>query len=423
MRYQASRMLKGVLYRPKTKRGGLAINGGSPVRDARVPWPPWPSIDLRDRVELLRTFESGKWWFGEKVKAFEARFAELQGAKHCITCSTGTIGLELMMQAHGIRPGDEVLVPAFSFVATATAVARMGGTPIFVDVDDSWCLSPKAMEAAITPKTKAVLPVHFGGRVADMDEIRRIADRHGLTVYEDAAHAWGSAWKGKGAGALGRGGVFSFQMFKNLTSGEGGAIVTDDDVFADKCHSLVNCGRVKSQPWYYHVELGTNARITELQASLLLTQLDKLDAQMARRERNAAILDRGLSGIEGLELQAGDSRISRRSYHFYPFRIVAERFGCDRLQFIRACQAEGLPVTEMYYPEPLYRQPVFFDHPSGAYKEVSCPMAEDLAWNSAVWLNHWLLLGTEADMAQAVEIIRKVKTRAEEIPPAAPTQR
>lgn len=418
LRYQASRIIKGALYRPKTRGGGLAINGGTPVRDKRVPWPPWPSFDLKDRLELIRTFESGKWWYGEKVKEFESRFAALQDAKYCITCSTGTIGLEIAMQAHGIKPGDEVLVPAFSFVATATAVARMGGKPVFVDVDSSWCLDPDAIEAAITSRTTGVLPVHFGGRVADMDKIRVVADRRGLRVYEDAAHAWGSAWKGKGAGVLGRGGVFSFQMFKNLTAGEGGAITSDDEEFADKCRSIVNCGRVKSKAWYYHAELGTNARITELQASLLLTQLDKLPAQTARRERNAAILDRGLSDIEGFVLQPGDGRISRRSYHFYAFRIDAERFGCDRMQFVKACQAEGLPVTEMYYPEPLYRQPVFYEHPSGDYRNVKCPVAEDLAWKSAIWLNHWLLLGSESDMHQIVEIIRKVKTYATEIPSA-----
>lgn len=416
IRYRASRLVKGTLFRPRARREGLAINGGTPVRDPRIPWPPWPSVDLSDRVELLRTFESGKWWFGPKVKDFEARFAERQGARHCITCSTGTIGLELVMQAHGIQPGDEVLVPAFTFVATATAVARMGGVPVFVDVDDSWCMDPKALEPALTPRTRAILPVHFAGRIADMDAIGRVAEQHGLTVYEDAAHAWGAAWKGKGAGALGRAGVFSFQMSKNLTAAEGGAIVTDDDAFADECRSLVNCGRGKDQPWYHHVRMGTNARITELQASLLLTQLEKLEEQMRRRERNAAILDRGLAGIDGLSLQPGDPRITRHAYHYYLFRIDPERFGCDRMQFIKACQAEGLPLSETFYPEPLYRQPVFRDHPSGRYRDVRCPVSEDLAHRSAVWLNHWLLLGQPADMHQIVEIVHKVKDRAAEIP-------
>jgi dTDP-4-amino-4,6-dideoxygalactose transaminase len=373
-------------------------------------------IDVRDRVELLKTFESGEWWFGDRVANFEEAFARFQSAKHCITCSTGTIGLEIMMQAAGIKPGDEVIVPAFTFVATATAVARMGGKVVFADVDDSWCMDPDLVEPLITERTRAIMPVHFGGRVADMDKFTDLASKHGLQLFEDACHSWGSQWKGKGTGALGKAGVFSFQMFKNLSAAEGGAIVTDDDDFADLCRSIVNCGRAKDSPWYHHSIMGTNARITELQGSILGTQLEKLGGQTDKRIENAKILDAGLSDIEGLTLQRGDSRVSRRGYHLYPLRIDAAQFGCTRLQFIKAAQAEGLPISERFYTEPVYRQPVFYDDPSDDYREVCCPVSEDLAWRSAMWLGHTLLLGSKEDMQHIVEIVQKVKRNASDIP-------
>jgi len=390
-----------------------AALGGPALRDKRIPWPKWPVHGTKERIELMRTLEGGNWWYGARVAKFEERYAEFQGGKYCVTCSTGTIALEVMMQVLGVRHGPnpaEVIVPAFTFIATASAVARMGGKPVFVDVDDSWCLDPERVKEAINEHTKAILPVHFAGRVADMDQLNQIAREHDLTVMEDACHSWGSQWKGKGTGALSTGGAFSFQMFKNLTAAEGGAIVTDDEGFADACRSIVNCGRTKDAPWYHHPELGSNARLTEMQGALLLAQLERLPAQTARREENARILDQGLSGIEGLTLQAGDPRVTRHSHHLYCFKIDEAAFGCSRLAFIKACQAEGLPISEMYYPEPVYNQPIFKQlQPEQPH---ACPVSEDLAWRSAAWLNHWLLLGTSEDMQDIIQIVRKVKHHA-----------
>lgn len=391
-----------------------AALGGPPVRDPRIGWPKWPVHGLRERVEVLRTLEGGNWWYGARVRAFEERYADFQGGKYCVSCSTGTIALEIMAQVLGLSHGPEpaeVIVPAFTFIATAGAMVRMGGRAVFVDVDDSWCMDPERVEAAITERTRAILPVHFGGRVCDMDRLRGIADAHGLAIIEDACHSWGSKWKGTGTGALSTGGAFSFQMFKNLTAAEGGCIVTDDEGFADECRSIVNCGRTKDEPWYHHANLGTNARLTEMQAALLLGQLERLPAQTALRERNGRFLESQLSDIDGLDLQRGDDRITRRGYHLFCFRVDEARFGCSRGAFIKACQAEGLPISEMYYPEPVYRQPIFRKlQPEQPL--APCPVAEDLCWRSACWLNHWLLLGTHDDMQDIVRIVRKVKRHA-----------
>lgn len=415
-RQRVLRTLVGLASHQKSVSDPPAALGGPAYRDKRIPWPKWPIHGNKERIELLRVLEGGNWWYGARVEKFEAQFAEYQGGKYCVTCSTGTIALEVMMQVLGMPrdgPPAEVIVPAFTFIATASAVARMGGKPVFVDVDDSWCLDPERLEEAITENTKAIMPVHFAGRVANMDRIQEIADKHDLKVLEDACHSWGSKWENKGTGALSLGGAFSFQMFKNLSAAEGGAIVTDDEAFADSCRSVVNCGRTKNAPWYNHPELGTNARITEMQAALLLAQLERLPAQTELRAVNAKILDEGLNDIEGLALQQGDARITRRGHHLYCFRIDEALFGCSRLAFIRACQAEGLPISEMYYPEPVYNQPIF--KRLQPVQPHACPVSEDLAWNSAAWLNHWLLLGTAEDMQDIVQIVRKVKHHAHQL--------
>lgn len=415
LKYRAGRLISTAFPRRSRNRADapLAVNGGPPLRDPRIPWPGWPIHGNRERLAVLRCIEGGAWWYGPRVKKFEEDFAAFQGGRFCITCSTGTIALEIAMQALGVSPGDEVIVPAFTFIATASAVLRMGGKPVFVDVDESWCMNPDEVERAITPKTKVIIPVHFAGRVADMDRLQDIAGRHGLEIFEDACHSWGSRWKGKGTGALGTAGAFSFQMHKNLTAAEGGAVVTDDEQVADKVRSIVNCGRVKDRPWYHHPEMGTNARLTEYQAALLSAQLSRLEAQTRLREKNAAILDEGFVGIEGVTPQKNDTRITRRGYHMYPFRLDEKAFGCNRKRFVEACQAEGLPINDMYYPEPLYRQPLFANLPG--YDRYHCPVTEDLCWHSALWLNHWLLLGTEQDMHDIVAIVKKVKKHAREL--------
>jgi len=307
-------------------------------------------------------------------------------------------------------------VPAYTFIATASAVMWVGATPVFADVDDSWNLNPELIEPAITLRTKAIMPVHFAGRVADMDSISAIADRHGLNVIEDACHSWGSKWKGKGTGALGLGGAFSFQFSKNITAAEGGAILSNDDAFAEACRSVANCGRGgEGSEWFVHVRLGTNARMTEFQAAVLSAQLTRLEEQTLRREKNAALLDNELGAIEGLTPQPGDDRITRRAYHLYCLRIRPEEFGCPREQFCSAAQAEGLPIAAGY-GRPLYQQPVFANYGGGHdYTQYHCPVSEDLCYASGMWIFHSALLGSEADMRDIVAIVKKIKHHVSEL--------
>lgn len=387
----------------------LALDGGAPVRDeTRNPWPKWPVSDERERAALLEVLDSGNWWFGERVRRFEQGYAAFQGAAQCISSTSGTTALEIALQALGVQPGDEIITTPYTFVATTSAVIRLKAVPIFVDVDASWCIDPDLIEGAITPRTRGIIPVHFGGRICDMDRVNAIAEKHGLFVLEDACHAWGSRWKGRGAGVLGKCGVFSFQHSKNITAGEGGAIVTDDEDLALLCRSLVNCGRDPVKGWYLHVNFGTNARLTEFAAAILEAQLERLEEQTNRRERNAAVLNNALAEIEGLEPQAGDPRISRRAYHLYCLRIDPERFGCSREKFIEAARAEGLPIAAGY-PVPLYKQPAFLQASFHNYNACRCPVAEDLCERSGMWLRHALLLGSGEDMRDIVQIARKIK--------------
>jgi dTDP-4-amino-4,6-dideoxygalactose transaminase len=387
----------------------LALHGGAPVRPAKKPWPAWPIVDDDDRRAVDDVVRSGKWWYGEHVARFEEEFGQFQGAAHCVTCTSGTTALEVALEAMGIGQGDEVLVPPYTFVATASAVLRVGATPVFVDVNQTWCMDANGIDAALSPRTKAVIPVHFGSCVADMDRINEVAGAHGLMVLEDACHSWGSQWAGRGTGTLGHGGVFSFQMSKNLTAGEGGAIVTQDEAFADICRSITNCGRSKGAAWYHHARLGTNARLTELQAVLLRSQLRRLEGQTLLRESNGAYLTEALQQVDGIIPQPADPRMTRRAYHLYALRLDPKRFGCSRERFVQACQAEGLPISAGY-PLPLYKQPLF-QAVSGTidYTQCACPVAEELCYESGCWLLQHVLLGSRDDMDDIVATLKKVR--------------
>ena len=390
----------------------LALHGGDPIRPKAKPWPLWPIVGEEERVALNAVFDSGAWFYGDRVRQFETDYAAFQKAAHCVTCTSGTVAAEVAMMALGVGPGDEVLVPPYTFVATAMTVARVGATPIFVDVDDSWCMNPDLIETAITPRTKAIMPVHFGSRVADMDRINAIAEKHGLLVIEDACHSWGSQWKGKGTGALGTCGVFSFQQSKNLSSAEGGCILTDDEDLADRCRSITNCGRAKGGAWFEHAIIGTNARMTEFQAALLNAQLTRLEEQTRRRAAMADAITAGLSEIEGLTPQPGDERMTRRAYHLYCLRIDPDAFGCSRESLVKAAEAEGLPLSTLY-ALPLYKQPMFDHVPGHDYTQDHCPVTEDLCDRSAVAFHHRFLLGPESDSADIVAIFQRVKEHAD----------
>ena len=405
----------------------LAINGGG--KTCANAWPTWPVWDDRERQALLDVLDSGKWWYGERVHEFESAYADFQGAKYGVTATSGTTALEAALLALGIGAGDEVIVPPYTFVATASAVLRVNAVPIFADIQPhTLCIDPDDVERKITPRTRAVIPVHLAGYVADMDRLNALAAARRIAVVEDACHSWGSQWKGKGTGALGACGVFSFQASKNITSAEGGIMLTDDEELAEQCRSFTNVGRRKGGAWYQHFLLGSNLRLTEFQAALLLAQLTRLEEHTLRRQANAAILDAGLREIPGIAVIENDPRMTRRGYHLYCFRLDLGALGVARERFLEALSAEGVPCTPGY-TLPLYRNPLFQHRHEGArgcpvtcpyhgqpvdYAVVSCPVCEQVCADTC-WIFHSALLADEAAMQGIVAAVSKVVENVREL--------
>jgi len=400
----------------------LALCGGTPVRSKPFPVK-WPVIGQEERSNLLEVFESGKWWYGERVAEFERKYAAFQDAKYGVSCANGTVALEMALLACGIGAGDEVIVPPYTFMATASAVMKVNAIPVFADIDlNTANLDVQATARAITSKTKAIIPVHFSGLPVDMDAFQALARKHKLRLIEDACHSWGSQWKGKGTGALGDCGVFSFQMSKNITAGEGGILLTDNEEIADAARSYSNCGRIKGKAFYEHYVLGSNLRMTELQAAILLGQLTRLKAQTIKREKSAALLDRGLVDIPGITLMKGDPRATRRSYHMYMFRFRPEKWGgISRETFLKALKAEGVAANPGY-PIPLYKNPLFQKSGTGPrlcprscpyygketdYTKVCCPNAEQIC-KEICWVMHAELLAGPADVRDIIKAVAKI---------------
>jgi dTDP-4-amino-4,6-dideoxygalactose transaminase len=402
----------------------LALFGGSPVRTE--PFPHWPVFDKAEESALLEVVRSGQWWrysMGEavdpasapagvrsKVGEFQELFAKSQGALYGIACATGTAAIEIVLKAMGIGPGDEVIVPPYTFIATATAPMLIGAKPVFCDiVPTTLNLDPSRLEEAITPRTKAVMPVHFAGLAADMAPILEICGRRGIPVVEDACHGHGGTWMGRGLGTIGLAGMFSFQASKNMTAGEGGLITTDDAALAELCESYIWVGRKAGRPWYEHHYLGWNYRLTEFQGAILVEQLRRLAEQTERRERNALYLNERLKAIPGIYPLEVPEYATRHSCHIYVFRFDETQFGISRCDFLQALSAEGIPATSGY-AHPLYRNPVFGDPSLGFdYQRfiALCPNSER-ACKEMVWLEHRLLLGGRSDMDDIVEAIRKI---------------
>ncbi len=394
----------------------LALFGGSPVRTG--PFPAWPRLTPELEERVLTTLRTDRWGVGSRTVAeFEEAFARFQEAAYCTSVSTGTSALWVALKAAGVRAGEEVIVPAYTFIATASAVILANAVPVFIDIDPNTLnMDPELIEAAITPKTRAIVPVHVGGNPADMDRILETARRHDLQVIEDAAQAHGAEWNNHKVGALGIGGVFSFQSSKNMTAGEGGAIVTNDASFSEACFSYHNCGRVKGKAWYRHDFLGGNFRLNGVAASLLLGQLDTLEADMNLRDRNRNKLDEILGQIPGLTPIKTYAKTTRQSHHLYILRYRAETFnGIPRSVFFKAMQAEGIFTYRGYTP--LYRENLFItntaEYPWLAeydYRRISMPVTEKIADQEAVWLRQNHLLGDVQDTQDIVDAFEKVTT-------------
>lgn len=404
-------------------REKLAIEGGAAVRTA--PWPAWPVWDAREEQALLDVLRSGHWGMidGEKVSQFESAWAELHEARYCVSVVNGTAALEIALRALEVGPGDEVIVPPYTFIATASAALLVGAVPIFADIDpETYELDPAAVEVAVSPRTRAIVPVHVGGGPPDLDGILAIARKHGLRVLEDAAQAHGASWKGRPVGALGDLGTFSFQASKNLNAGEGGAIVTDDETLYQRLWSLHNVGRVQSpewrtRSWYQHEILGFNSRLTEFQAAILLAQLTRLDAQMARREAGAAYLDRELVRIGGIRPQRRDPRVTAHAHHLYILRYDPSAFGGHaRDEFLSALRAEGVPCSPGYVP--LHHAPSIKTEVARLCQRLGrtddpldrpLPVAEHAGYSEGVWLGQRLLLAEEADLGDIPTAIVKIQ--------------
>ncbi|ULL16049.1 DegT/DnrJ/EryC1/StrS family aminotransferase [Paenibacillus sp. H1-7] len=389
----------------------LAVLGGTPVRTK--PFPSWPIYGEAEERLLLEVLHSGKWGGTGRVKleALETEFAKLQDAQYAITTANGTIAITLALKAAGVQPGDEIILPPYTFIASATSVLLFGAIPVFVDVEaDTLLLNPERIEAAITPRTKAIMAVHIAGCPADMDRINTIATKHGLAVIEDSAQAVGAKWNGVGVGALGTAGTFSFQSSKNINSGEGGMIVTNDRDVADMAWSITNVGRVRAGAWYQHEHIGWNFRMTEFQAAVLLGQMTRLQEQIQHRERNGLLLENLLGQIDGIATMRRDPRVTVHARHLFMFRVttdVASSVGKEEI--IRRLQAEGIPVAAGYVP--LHRNAAVLSEIrklTGAEPSYECPVCEQACANEVLWLHQNVLLAEEDDMRDIAMAVNKV---------------
>jgi len=405
-----------------------ALLGGTPVR--RTPFPSWPVADAREEDALVRVIRSGRWNRGDNVAAFESAYASLTGARHCLATANGTSALIASLGALGIGPGDEVIVPPYTFVATINAVLLMRALPVFVDSDiDTFQIDAHKVERAITGNTKLILPVHLGGSAADLDTILDAGRRRGVTVVEDACQAHLAEWRGRKVGTYGKTGCFSFQASKNLNSGEGGAILTDDDELVETCYRFHNNGRGRRNTGddFSYRNLGANLRLTEFQAALLTAQMTRLQEQARTRDANAAHLTDLLRQIPGITPARMYDGCTRNAYHLYMFRYDPTRFGgLPRAAFIKALAAEGIPTQAGY--SPLNKQPFLEDvFSTSGFKAIyskarldkwreqnQCPQNDRLC-DEGVWIVQTMLLGPRQDMEDIAEAIRKVQIAAPQL--------
>src|SRR5580692_10580019 len=411
--------------------GKLAITGGEPLR--KTPFTAWPMGTKAEADALQDVLNSTKWggqpFPGKHAQAFAIKFAEVHTAKYAQCVSTGTVAIQAALKAIDIRPGDEVIAPAYTWEGTVGPVLLMNALPVFVDVDpDTYCLDAKLIERAITPKTKAILPVHLGMRFADMDEILRIAAKHNLHVIEDCAHAHGGMWKGKGAGSMGDLGAFSFQSSKLITCGEGGAVITNNLEYMEKVQSYINAGRASVTDHFHHRIMGFNYRLGEFQAAVLGPQLERLPEQAKIRETNMAHFEVRLKGKPSIWLLKPDPRITRLAPYGYVLKYFSDQTkDIPRAAFVAALQLEGIPCDGLFY-EPVYKSSLFpvnpadfpalswgRDKPLDLRNMYSCPESEKAAYQEAVWFPHQLFLGGSQDVDAIADAIEKVLANIEDL--------
>lgn len=404
----------------------LALLGGE--RSKTKPFPQWPHYDDAERKALEEVLDSRIWWRtpGTKTLEFERAFAKFHGAKYGLAVTNGTAALEVTMSAIGIVPGDEVIIPDYTFVATASAVLYAGAMPVMVDVSpETYCIDVTLAEAAITPRTKAIIAVHMGGHPADLDALMDLVKRKGLALIEDSSHAHASEWKSKRIGSFGTAGTFSFQASKLMTAGEGGVILSNDDAFERQARSVHDCGRMPCEWFYRHFINGSNYRLSEWQGAVLTVQLSRLESQTQRRHRNARLLDKLLAEIPGITPQRLDRRCTRNGHYAYIFHVDPKRFaGVSTERLIEAMNAEGIP-NQASYP-PVHTLDVF---QNGEYRKRLCgPQASEShsflkaaylntqrAANETIWIPQPALLGDEEDIHEIAAAWRKIQRFAKQL--------
>jgi dTDP-4-amino-4,6-dideoxygalactose transaminase len=404
----------------------LAILGGTPVRTE--PYPDWPVFDERDVQAVSDVVRSGQWgghpYPGPQTREFLSRFAEMQGGGYPVAVANGTLTLEVALRAAGIGWGDEVIVPAYTFQATAVGPLAAGAIPVIVDIDsETFCMDPQAVEAAITPRTRAIIPVHVGQQMADMDAIMEIAGQHGLVVVEDAAHAHGARWRDRGAGTIGDFGSFSLQSTKILTAGEGGVLVCKTVEMADRVVSIIDCGR-PHDPEGMEYTFGANYRMSELHAALACVGLERFPEQAQQREESAAYLDEALSEIPGVRVLRRDPRHTRRAYYLYMFAIEPDLFGAEHEVVSAALEAEGIPASAGW--PPMHRYPMFQPRLSRLpvptafperfdFEQMHLPAAERIAGREALWLGEAVLRAGRQGVEDVVAAVGKVWENRKEL--------
>lgn len=426
----------------------LAINGGTPVRNR--PWSAWPIWDQRTLDRLGDVLRSGRWavsgpWTGQPSRCAEAEraFAEFNRARYCVTTANGSSALLTSLEALNIGPGDEVIVPALTWVATAIVVCDVNATPVIVDIDpDTYCISVDAVRAAITPRTRAVIPVHLYGCTTDMDGLVDVCRQAGIHIVEDCSHAHGSMWGDRYVGTIGDLGAFSLQQGKVLTAGEGGVVLTGDERLYRRVVELRSNSRVYTEPRGLGVGemelvhagtvMGSNYCLSEFQAALLLDQLERLEDLNRRKEENALYLDAELARIEGMRPMLRHPRVTQQSYYRYCVRVAPDRFAGRSTEAIGAAlRAELGFLVERPYP-PVHQSPLYRPQTKQRYRwsdehwaslatdRYRLPVAERAFRNEGLVLHHSILIGGRDDMDDIVRAFEKVQRLADQIPNVSP---
>jgi len=342
-------------------------------------WPIWGQDDITGVEDVVK---SDNWWCGaplnqagKNVWEFQKEFAQFQESKHCIAVTNGTVAIEVVLLALEVGLGNEVIVPDYTFVASASAVIATNAVPIFCDIDpETLVMDVNKAESLITPRTKAIIAVHLGGNPVDMEKLGEIAENRNIRIIEDCAHAHGSRYKGKRVGNWSEAGTFSFQASKILTSGEGGAIVCNGDALADKLYSISDCGRKKGEYFYAHYMYGSNYRMPEFHAALLRTQLKRFPQQHALRNRNGTYLAERLNAIEGIQVMKPTPGTDELGYYVYPFVFDPSCFGNKtKDEFTQKLHNAGIPTDDCYPPL----------HTLSCFKEVK--LRKGIDYSNANW--------------------------------------